>query len=169
MMSSPNHLTFGIEDAFSSKFLDFIPASLDYVPTSPEKTYSSSSNLFGVVPIASPNLLLFHYDPYMKLDELSLDRIQYIEDKIEGIEKGWVIIQQDFDNLEAELQQARAQISKLQKKQMGNNHKISLARFRITDLEYIINDIHIRHQEDKEGLLNVINELKINQEGPSDY
>ncbi|GJU96347.1 hypothetical protein Tco_1321103 [Tanacetum coccineum] len=68
------------------------------------------------------------------LDELSLDRIEYMEDKIKGLEKGWVIIQQEFDNLEAELQQARAQISKLQKKQMGNNHTISLARFRITDL-----------------------------------
>ncbi|GJS43148.1 putative reverse transcriptase domain, ribonuclease H-like domain, aspartic peptidase domain protein [Tanacetum coccineum] len=57
------------------------------------------------------------------LDELSLDRIEYMEDKIEGLGKGRVIIQQDFDNLEAELQQARAQISKLQKKQMGTNHK----------------------------------------------
>ncbi|GJY13421.1 hypothetical protein Tco_0382730 [Tanacetum coccineum] len=40
------------------------------------------------------------------LDELSLDHIEYIEDKIEGLEKARVIIQQDFDNLEAELQQA---------------------------------------------------------------
>ncbi|GJZ43712.1 hypothetical protein Tco_0590967, partial [Tanacetum coccineum] len=103
------------------------------------------------------------------LDELSLDRIEYIEGKIEGLGKGRVIIQQDFDNLEAELQQTCAQISKLQKKQMRNNHKISLARFRITDLEHIINDIHIRHQEDKKSLLNAINELKISQEGPSDY
>ncbi|GKA86067.1 hypothetical protein Tco_0807778 [Tanacetum coccineum] len=72
------------------------------------------------------------------LDELSLDRIEHIEDKIEGLRKGRVIIQQDFDNLEAELQQARAQITKLQKKHMGNIHKISLARFRITYLEQII-------------------------------
>ncbi|GKA72898.1 hypothetical protein Tco_0779114, partial [Tanacetum coccineum] len=187
-ISSPNHLTFGVKDAFSSNFPDFIPASRDYVPASPGKTYSSSSNSFGVVLVTSPTLSLFHDDPYMKvmqtslerheeqieeilnhLDELSLDRIEYIEDKIEGLRKGLVIIPQDFDNLEAELQQARAQISKLQKKQMGNNHKISLAHFRITDLEHIINDIQIRHQEDKEGLLNAINELKINQEGPSDY
>ncbi|GJV70520.1 hypothetical protein Tco_1490515 [Tanacetum coccineum] len=34
------------------------------------------------------------------LDELSLDRIEYMEDKIEGLGKGRVIIQQDFDNLE---------------------------------------------------------------------
>ncbi|GKA83790.1 hypothetical protein Tco_0805385 [Tanacetum coccineum] len=66
------------------------------------------------------------------LDELSLDRIEHIEDKIEGLGKGRVIIQQDFDTLEAELQEARAQITKLQRKQMGSNHKISLARFMIT-------------------------------------
>ncbi|GJT64149.1 reverse transcriptase domain-containing protein [Tanacetum coccineum] len=165
-MSSPNHLTSGIEDAFSSNFLDFIPASPDYVPASLGKTYSSSLNSFGVVPMALPTLSLFHDDPYMKdyyhqrneeqieeilnhLDKLSLDRIEYIKDKIEGLRKGRVIIQQDFDNMEAELQQARAQISKLQKKHMGNNHKISLARFKITNLEHIINDIQIRHQEDK--------------------
>ncbi|GJY58128.1 hypothetical protein Tco_0458020 [Tanacetum coccineum] len=208
-MSSPNYLISSIEDAFSSNFPDFIPASPDHVPALPGKTYSSSSNSFAVVLIVSPTLLLFHNDPYMKVmqafyakklpippptiipqssmlnpkefflpeellppkkrDELSLDRIEYIEDKIKGLGKGRVIIQQDFDNLEAKLQQARAQISKLQKKQMGNNHKIFLARFRITDLEHIINDIQIRHQEDKESLLNAINELKISQEGPSDY
>ncbi|GJX93222.1 hypothetical protein Tco_0347808 [Tanacetum coccineum] len=137
-MSSPNHLTSGIEDAFSSNFPDFIPASPDYVPASPGKTYSSSSNSFGVVPIASPTLSLFHDDPYMKtrftnpnklslcgffllplpqdfeigessrktsleryeeqivrnlnhLDELSLDRTEYMEDKIKGLGKGRVI------------------------------------------------------------------------------
>ncbi|GKF24693.1 hypothetical protein Tco_0077015 [Tanacetum coccineum] len=189
-MSSPNHLTSDIEDYFSCNFPDFIPAS-------PGKTYSRSSNSFGVVPIALPTLSLFHDDPYMKvmqtfyakkshippptiipqssmlnphefflregllppnkqgclssstfalpqdfdigesshktslerheeqieeilnhLDELSLDRIEYIEYKIEGLGKGRVTIQQDFDNLEAELQEAHAQISKLQKKQM---------------------------------------------------
>ncbi|GKD81490.1 hypothetical protein Tco_1348329, partial [Tanacetum coccineum] len=30
------------------------------------KTYSSSSNSFGIVPLASPTLSLFHDDPYMK-------------------------------------------------------------------------------------------------------
>nr|GEV79011.1 hypothetical protein [Tanacetum cinerariifolium] len=67
MISSPNHPTSNIEDAFSSNFLGFIPASLDCVPTSPGKTYSSSSKSFGVVPIASPSLPLFHDDPYMKV------------------------------------------------------------------------------------------------------
>ncbi|GKB42166.1 hypothetical protein Tco_0887108 [Tanacetum coccineum] len=53
------------------------------------------------------------------IDELPLDRIEHIEDNIEGLGKGRAIIQQDFDALEAELQQARAQITKLQRKQMG--------------------------------------------------
>ncbi|GKG14780.1 hypothetical protein Tco_0354380 [Tanacetum coccineum] len=37
------------------------------------------------------------------LDELSLNRIEHIEDKIKGLGKGRVIIQQYFDKLEAEL------------------------------------------------------------------
>ncbi|GJV72914.1 reverse transcriptase domain-containing protein [Tanacetum coccineum] len=212
VMSSPNHPTSDIEDAFSSNFSDYIPASPDYVLASPGKTYSSSlNNSFGVVPIVSPTLSLFHDDPYIKvmhayyakespippptivppstmlslmfnpqelflleellslkkqghnqsfsstsalpqefemgessrktslecheeqieeilnhLDELSLDRIEHIEDKIEGLRKGRVIIQQDFDNLEAKLQKAHARITKLQRKQMGNNNKIAL-------------------------------------------
>ncbi|GJV13683.1 hypothetical protein Tco_1355224 [Tanacetum coccineum] len=85
-MSSPSHPTSNIEDAFSSNFPDYIPASPDYVPASPGKTYSSSSN--------------------NSFDELSLDRIEYMEDKIEGLGKGRVIIQQDFDNLETKLQEA---------------------------------------------------------------
>ncbi|GJT08770.1 hypothetical protein Tco_0843232 [Tanacetum coccineum] len=213
-MSSPSHPTSNIEDAFSSNFLDYIPASPNYVPASPGKTYSSSSNnSFGLVPIASPTLSLFHDDPYMKVmhayyakespippptivppssmlspmfnpqefflpeellplkkrDELSLDRIEHIEDKIEGLGKGRVIIQQDFDNLEAELRESHTQIAKLQRKQMGNNSKIALARFRIANLEQIIEDIQVRHQADKESLLNAIYEHKNSQEGPSDY
>ncbi|GJT55472.1 retrovirus-related pol polyprotein from transposon TNT 1-94 [Tanacetum coccineum] len=252
---SPSHPTSNIEDAFSSNFPDYIPASPDYVPASLGKSYSSSSNnSFGLVPIASPALLLFHDDPYMKvmhayyakespippptivppssmlspmfnpqefflpeellplkkrgrdrsssstsalpqefeigessrktslerheeqieeilnhLDELSLDRIEHIEDKIEGLGKGRVIIQQDFDNLEAELRESHTQIAKLQRKQMGNNNKIALARFRIANLEQIIEDIQARHQADKESLLNAIYEHKNSQEGPSDY
>ncbi|GJY61721.1 hypothetical protein Tco_0462378 [Tanacetum coccineum] len=245
-MSSPNHPTSDIEDAFSSNFLDYIPASPDYVSASPGKTYSSSSNnSFGLVPIASPTLSLFHDDPYMKvmhayyaenlpippptivppssmlspmfnpqefflpeelfplkkrgcdrsssstsalpqafeigessrktslerhkekikeilnhLDELSFDRIEHLEDKIEGLRKGQVIIQQDFDNLEAEHRESHTQIAKLQRKKMGNNNKIDLAYFRIANLEQIIKDIQVRHQADKESHLNEIYEHK---------
>ncbi|GJR15979.1 hypothetical protein Tco_0798631 [Tanacetum coccineum] len=67
--------------------------------------------------------------------------LNHLDDKIEGLGKGRVIIQQDFDNLEAELQKAHARIAKLQRKQMGNNNKIVLARFRIANLEQIIEEI----------------------------
>ncbi|GKD70751.1 hypothetical protein Tco_1324841 [Tanacetum coccineum] len=67
-MSSPSHPTSIIKDAFSSNFPDYIPASPDYVLASTGKTYSSSSNnSFGLFPIASPTLSLFHDDPYMKV------------------------------------------------------------------------------------------------------
>ncbi|GJT88482.1 hypothetical protein Tco_1070199 [Tanacetum coccineum] len=218
-MSSPDHPTSNMEDAFSSNFPNYLLlASLDYIPTSPRKTYSSSSNSFGIA-LSYNNFSLFHDDHtrnsfasfYTKnhtisppisysilipkpqeffllekilspkkqgrssssttslpqtfeigessrktcierheeqieeimnyLGELSLDRIVHIEDKVEGLRKGRVIIQQDFDILEVALQQARSQITKLQRKQMGSNHNTSLARFRITKLGDIINDM----------------------------
>ncbi|GKF10918.1 hypothetical protein Tco_0048844, partial [Tanacetum coccineum] len=83
--------------------------------------------------------------------------------------KGRVIIQQDFDNLEAELRESLTQIAKLQRKKMGNNSKIALACFKIDNLEQIIEDIQARHQADKKSLLNAIYEHKNSQEGPSDY
>ncbi|GKB70889.1 hypothetical protein Tco_0932301, partial [Tanacetum coccineum] len=72
------------------------------------------------------------------LDELSLDHVEELEDNLFD---GRVIIQQDFDKLKTKLQEARAQIAGLQRKRMGHNHKISLARFRISTLELIIEDI----------------------------
>nr|GEY36155.1 putative reverse transcriptase domain-containing protein [Tanacetum cinerariifolium] len=84
------------------------------------------------------------------LDELSLDRIKNMEDNIEGLGKGRVIIQQDFDNLETELQVTHAQVAKLQRNQLRQNNKTALDRFRINDLEQIIKEIQARHQVDKE-------------------
>ncbi|GJZ83719.1 reverse transcriptase domain-containing protein [Tanacetum coccineum] len=68
VVSSPNHPTSDIEDAFSSNFPDYFRASPDYSPASPGNTSSESSyNSSGLVPIASPTLSLFHDDPYMKV------------------------------------------------------------------------------------------------------
>nr|GEX48486.1 hypothetical protein [Tanacetum cinerariifolium] len=67
-MSSPNHPTSDIKDAFSSNFPDYISAFSDYVPASPRNTFSKSlNNLSSLVPIVSPTLLHFHDDPYMKV------------------------------------------------------------------------------------------------------
>nr|GEY07189.1 reverse transcriptase domain-containing protein [Tanacetum cinerariifolium] len=82
------------------------------------------------------------------LDELSLDRIEHMEDNIEGLGNGRVIIQQDFDKLETKLQKARAQISGYQRKQIGRNDEIVLSRVRISTLEMIIEDIQNASQKD---------------------
>nr|GEZ31909.1 hypothetical protein [Tanacetum cinerariifolium]GEZ31916.1 hypothetical protein [Tanacetum cinerariifolium] len=67
-MSSPNHPTFDIADAFSSNSPNYTPASSDYSPASPRNTISeSSNNSYGLVLIASPTLSLFHDDPYIKV------------------------------------------------------------------------------------------------------
>nr|GEU31327.1 reverse transcriptase domain-containing protein [Tanacetum cinerariifolium] len=67
-MSSPNHPTSDIEDAFSSNSPNYTPASPDYSPASPGNTPSeSSNNSYGLVPIASPTLSLFPNDSYMKV------------------------------------------------------------------------------------------------------
>ncbi|GJT43545.1 hypothetical protein Tco_0952260 [Tanacetum coccineum] len=229
-LSSPDHPTTNLEDVFFSNFLNYVPqASPDYIPTSPGKTYSSASNLFG---IALPTLSLFTDDPYMKalqafytenspilppniippktqefflpegllspmqlspstpsqpqaleigetsrkstikrheeetqgiqcyLEEIPPERFEHIENGIEGLDKGTIIIQRDFEALATELQQAHTQISKLQRKQIGSNHKISLARYRIAELAEVINDMETRHQEDIEKLMNSIIELQ---------
>ncbi|GJW76688.1 hypothetical protein Tco_0138370, partial [Tanacetum coccineum] len=100
------------------------------------------------------------------LDELSLDHIEQMEEDIEGLGKGRVIIQQDFYQMETALHEARAQIAKLKRKQLGSNNKIALARFRISNLEQVIEEIQIRHQADKESLQDAINEIKINKMPP---
>ncbi|GKC18730.1 hypothetical protein Tco_1020880 [Tanacetum coccineum] len=147
-----------------------------------EKTYSSSlNNSFGLAPIVSPTLSLFHDDPYMKVMQAYYAKESPIlQPTIVPPSSMLSVIfnPQEFflpeellslKKRETELQKARAQITKLQRKQLGNNNKIALARFRITNLEQIIEEIQIRHQADKESLLDAIYELKNSQEGPSDY
>nr|GEW32911.1 reverse transcriptase domain-containing protein [Tanacetum cinerariifolium] len=63
-MSSPNHLTSNIEDAFS-EYISVVP---DYSPASQGKTYSSASNnSTDLIPPTSSNFLLFHNDPYINV------------------------------------------------------------------------------------------------------
>ncbi|GJR25265.1 hypothetical protein Tco_1101497 [Tanacetum coccineum] len=49
------------------------------------------------------------------LDELPLERIEHMEDKIEGLGNGRVIIQRDFNQLETKLQEACTLISGFQR------------------------------------------------------
>ncbi|GKC43416.1 hypothetical protein Tco_1061138 [Tanacetum coccineum] len=103
------------------------------------------------------------------LDELPLERIEHMEDKIEGLGNGRVIIQRDFDQLETELQEARTQISGFQREQIRHDDEIVLARVRIYTLEMLIEDILIRHRSDMKSLLDKIHELKNHKGGPPDY
>ncbi|GKF91622.1 hypothetical protein Tco_0275323 [Tanacetum coccineum] len=70
-MPSPNHPTSAIEDAFSFNFLDFIPASPDYISALPGKTYSSSSNdSFAIVPPSSMQSPMFNLQEFFLPEEL---------------------------------------------------------------------------------------------------
>ncbi|GJY92608.1 hypothetical protein Tco_0508390 [Tanacetum coccineum] len=72
-----------------------------------------------------------------------------MEDKIEGLGNGRVIIQQDFDQLETELQEAHTQISGFQKEQIRHDDEIVLTRVRTSTLEILIEDIQNRRLPDE--------------------
>ncbi|GKC95138.1 hypothetical protein Tco_1160580 [Tanacetum coccineum] len=103
------------------------------------------------------------------LDELPLEHIENMEDKIKGLGNGRVIIQLDFDQLETELQEARTQISKFQRDQIRHDDEIVLTSVRISTLEILIEDIQVRHRSDMKNLLNNIHKLKNHKGGPPDY
>nr|GEV64994.1 hypothetical protein [Tanacetum cinerariifolium] len=108
-----------------------------------DRSSSSTSALPQKIEIGESSYKTFleHHEEQIKeilnhLDELSLDSIENIEDNIEGLGKG--------------------------QEESGQNNKIALARFKITDLEQIIKEIQTRHQADEKSLLDAIYELKIN-------
>nr|GEU40173.1 hypothetical protein [Tanacetum cinerariifolium] len=74
-MSSPNHPTFKIKDAFSSNFLDYVLASSDYFPASLRNTSPDSSNDFTKYLLATLVFSPLHDDLYMEViqayDEIS--------------------------------------------------------------------------------------------------
>ncbi|GJS01351.1 hypothetical protein Tco_0317859 [Tanacetum coccineum] len=103
--------------------------------------------------------------PYLKYLRLE----KHLEDKIEGLRNGRVIIQRDFDQLETEFPEARTQISGFQKEQIRHDDEIVLARVRTSTLEILIEDIQIRNRSDMKSLLEKIYELKNHKGGPPDY
>ncbi|GJZ97948.1 hypothetical protein Tco_0670401 [Tanacetum coccineum] len=103
------------------------------------------------------------------LDELPLERIEHMEDKIEGLGNGRVIVQRDFNQLETELQEAHTQISEFQREKIRHDDEIVLARVRISTLKMLIEDIQVHHRSDMKSLLDTIHELKNHKGGPPDY
>ncbi|GKB96194.1 hypothetical protein Tco_0982331 [Tanacetum coccineum] len=100
------------------------------------------------------------------LDELPLEHIEHMEDKIEGLGNGRVIIQRDFDQLETKLQEAGTQISRFQREQIRHDDEIILAHVSTSTLEILIEDIQVRHRSDMKSLLDKIHELKKHSGGP---
>ncbi|GJV76455.1 hypothetical protein Tco_1508039 [Tanacetum coccineum] len=111
-MSSPDHPTANLEDVFSSNFPNYVPpVSLDYVPASPGKTYSkgllsptkSSSSTpfqprtFEIGKTSRKSTIERHEEQILdilnSLDAIPIERIEHIENRIEGLGKGTVIIQ----------------------------------------------------------------------------
>ncbi|GJX19629.1 hypothetical protein Tco_0222306 [Tanacetum coccineum] len=73
------------------------------------------------------------------LDELPFERIEHIQDKIEGLE------------------------------QIRHDDEIVLARIRNSTPEILIEDIQVRHRSDIKSLLDKIHELKNHKGGPPNY
>ncbi|GJZ40902.1 hypothetical protein Tco_0587788 [Tanacetum coccineum] len=65
-MSSPNHPTSDIEDAFSSNFPDYTPTSPDYFPVSPGNISPDPSDNLSKYLLASLAILPSHDDPFMQ-------------------------------------------------------------------------------------------------------
>ncbi|GJV10982.1 hypothetical protein Tco_1352523 [Tanacetum coccineum] len=143
-----------VEDAFSSTNTpDYTPASLDYFPASPGNTSFDSLDDLSKYLLDSLAISPFHDDSYMKigesshkthlerheeqietilnhLDELPIERIEHMEDKMEGLE------------------------------QIRHDDEIVLARVRTSTLEILIEDIQVRHLSDMKSLPDKIHELK---------
>ncbi|GJT05712.1 hypothetical protein Tco_0840174 [Tanacetum coccineum] len=161
-MSSPNHSTSDIEDAFSSmNILNYTSVSSDYFLVSlGSNSFNSSENSndnmippifeIGKCPI---KMYLKHHEGQIEdilnyLDELYLHHIEKMEEgRIDRM-----IIRRNSDELKTELKKIRTQIIKLQKKQLGQKDKIAFAYYRISDLEQIIEKIQARHQTNQEDL-----------------
>ncbi|GKC30141.1 hypothetical protein Tco_1037435 [Tanacetum coccineum] len=135
-MSSPNHSTSDLEDAFSSmNILNYTSVSSDYFPASSESSSfnSSENSKDNMIP---PVFSSFYNNPY----ELHLHRI-------ERMEEGRI----NSNKLKTKLK--RITHSDYQTTKKGRQKdKIAFAHYRISDLEQIIEKIQARHQTDKEDL-----------------
>ncbi|GJW22033.1 hypothetical protein Tco_0032655 [Tanacetum coccineum] len=136
-MSSPNHFTSDIEDAFSSiNILNYTSVSSDYFPASAgSSSFNSSEN--STDNIIPPVFSSFYNNPYLK-------NVQAF------YAKEFPISSPDPITPSAIL--TPFPIIKFQKKWLGQKDKIAFAHYRISDLEQIIEKIQARHQTNQEDL-----------------
>ncbi|GKD51901.1 hypothetical protein Tco_1280877 [Tanacetum coccineum] len=178
MMSSPNHSTSDIEDAFSSmNILNYTSVSSDYFPASSGSISFNSSENSNIIPsVISP----FYNNPYLKegitysttrsyyftsyFDSISGKssskiHLKHHENQIEDIfnylkELSFFRIgkMEEDNKLKTKLEKVRYQIIKLQKKQLGQRDKIAFAHYRISNLEQTLRKTKLITQTDQEDL-----------------
>ncbi|GKA62317.1 hypothetical protein Tco_0761836 [Tanacetum coccineum] len=148
-MSSPTHLTSDVIQAYDATNNES-PIPLLRAPIAPPTVLPSSS----VLPL-SP-ILESSYKTHLKrheeqietilnhLDELPLERIENMEDKIKGLDNG-------------------------RREQIRHDDEIVLTRVRISTLEIIIKDIQVQLRSDMKSLLDKIHKLKNHKGRPPDY
>ncbi|GKA13531.1 hypothetical protein Tco_0693177 [Tanacetum coccineum] len=160
-MSSPNHSTSDIEDAFSS--MNILNYTLVSSASAGSRSFNSSENSTdNMIP---PVFLSFYNNPFytptppqifdigkcsMHLkhhEEQVEDILNYLDElsfhRIEKMEEGRI----NGNKLKTELKKIRTQIIKLQKKQLGQKDKIAFAHYRISNLEQIIEKIQARQED----------------------
>ncbi|GJS32786.1 hypothetical protein Tco_0531168 [Tanacetum coccineum] len=152
---------------------DFTTSETSPFPISSSTDFSAPPHVFEIGESSHKTHLERHEENIETilnhLDELPFERIEHMEDKIEGICNGRVIIHRDFDQLETELQEARTLIYRFQREKIRHDDEIVLVRVRTSTLEILIEDIQIRHRSDMKSLLDKIYELENHKGGPPDY
>ncbi|GJY49092.1 hypothetical protein Tco_0439048 [Tanacetum coccineum] len=126
---------------------DESPILLPQAPTVPP-TVLPPSPVLPLSPISHKTSLERHEEQIEailnSLDELPLECIEYMEDKIKGLGNG-------------------------RREQIRHDDEIVLARVRTSTLEILIEDIQVRYRSDMKSLLDKIRELKNHKGGPPDY
>ncbi|GJU63420.1 hypothetical protein Tco_1245255 [Tanacetum coccineum] len=124
-----------------------LPIPLPQAPIAPQ-TVLPPSLVFPLSPISRKTSLERHEEQIKTilnhLEELPLERIEHMEDKIEGLGNG-------------------------RREKIRHDDEIVLAHVRTSNLEILIEDIQIRHRSDMKNLFNKIHELKNHKGGPPDY
>ncbi|GJV00477.1 hypothetical protein Tco_1329747 [Tanacetum coccineum] len=174
-----------VADAFSSTNTpDYTPASPDYSPSSPGNTSPDPSEDLSKYILASLVISPFHDDPYMKVMQaynatsnespISLPQAPIAPPTVlppsPVLPLSPMFDPQDFFLPEEILpSQKRARFLSFsstnfsappQRKQMGHDDEVVLARIRTSTLEILIEDIQICHQSDMKSLLDKIYKLK---------
>ncbi|GJS25922.1 hypothetical protein Tco_0486542 [Tanacetum coccineum] len=161
-MSSPNHSTSDIEDAFSSmNILNYTSVSSDYFPTSSESSSFNSSKNSNIIPsvispfynnpclkdvqafyakespISSPDPITppAILTPSLSYYHLRSKFVPHLLPQLQELSFHRIGKMEDDNKLKTELEKVRSQIIKLQRKQLGQRDKITFAHYRISDLE----------------------------------